>query len=141
MKSHTLQKLKSLSKQYPIIAFDGECNMCNGYIQWLIRKDRKKEFRYTTLQSDDGAILKKASGIQGDSILLISDEKIYTMSDAGLMSMKILGRGWTIASWFRIFPVGLRNLVYKWIANNRYKWFGRSDACMVPDASIKSLFI
>lgn len=141
MKSHTLQELKSISNKYPIIVFDGECNMCNGYIQWLIKRDKKKIFRYTTLQSEEGATLKKASGIAGDTVLLIHNEEVSVMSDVGLRVFRILGGGWTIASWLLILPKGLRDFVYKWIAKNRYNWFGRSDACMVPDASIRSLFI
>lgn len=141
MKRHTLQEIKILSKNHPIIAFDGECNMCNGFIQWLIKRDKNKKFRYTTLQSNEGATLKNASDIDGDSILLIHKEKLYTMSDGGLMSMKLLGGGWSILSWLRIFPLALRNYIYKWVARNRYRWFGRKDSCMVPDASISALFI
>ncbi len=141
MNSYKLKELKALSNKNPIIAFDGECNLCNGYIQWLIKRDKKRVFRYATLQSNEGSTLKEASGIKGDAILLIHQEKIYAMSDAGLMTLKKLGGGWTVISWLRIFPKGLRDVVYKWIANNRYKWFGKSDACMIPDASIRSLFI
>jgi len=141
MNSRTLEEIKILSREHPIIAFDGVCNLCNGFIQWLIKRDKHQKFRYTTLQSEDGATLKKASGVESDSVLLIYNEKIYTMSDVGLISMKILGGGWSIVSWLRIFPVGFRNMIYKWIANNRYKWFGKSETCMVPDASTRSLFI
>lgn len=141
MKSHTLEEIRALSQDHPIVAFDGVCNLCNGYIQWLIRRDRKRVFRYTTLQSGEGAVMKEASALNGDSILLIHKGEIHTMSDAGLMSLKFLGGAWGLVSLLRVFPKSLRNAIYKWIARNRYKWFGKSESCLVPDASIRSLFI
>ena len=141
MKSYTLQELKELSKANPIIAFDGVCNLCNGFIQWLIKRDSKKQFRYTTLQSDLGEVLKKNIDVDGDSVILVYNEKIYTLSDVGLKCMQILGGGWILLYSLIFLPKSLRDFVYKWIARNRYKWFGKSEVCMIPDSSIKSLFI
>ncbi|MEM9549495.1 MAG: DCC1-like thiol-disulfide oxidoreductase family protein [Bacteroidota bacterium] len=141
MKTHTIQELKELSKKHPVIAFDGVCNLCNGFVSWLIRRDKKKQFRYTTLQSGSGEVLIQNAKIDGDSVLLIHNEKIYSLSDVGLKCMQILGGGWTIFSWLIILPKGFRDRVYRWIAKNRYKWFGKSDACMVPDAETRTLFI
>jgi len=141
MKTYTLTELKDLSKKHPIIAFDGVCNLCNGFIQWLIKRDRKKQFRYTTLQSNEGELLKKSVDVEGDSVLLIFEEKVYSLSDVGLKCMQILGGGWTVLSWLIYLPKSLRDYVYKWIAKNRYKWFGQKDVCMMPDPSIKSLFL
>jgi len=141
MKAHTLSELKELSKANPIIAFDGVCNLCNGFIQWLIKRDRKKQFRYTTLQSNLGAILTENIDVNGDSVILMYEEKIYVLSDVGLKCMQILGGGWTILYGLIILPKKIRDFVYKWIAKNRYKWFGKSEVCMIPDVSIKALFI
>ena len=141
MKEYTLSELKELSKANPIIAFDGVCNLCNGFIQWLIKRDNKKQFRYTTLQSNVGEILIENIDVDGDSVILVHKEKIYVLSDVGLKCMQILGGGWTVLYGLIIFPKSFRDFVYKWISKNRYKWFGKSDVCMVPDASIKSLFI
>lgn len=141
MKSYTLKELKELSKQNPIIAFDGVCNLCNGFIQWLIKRDRSRIFRYTTLQSQAGDVLKSNIEVEGDSVILIYNEELYTLSDVGLKCMAILGGGWKVFSGLLYLPKGFRDWVYKWIARNRYRWFGKSEACMVPDASVKSLFI
>jgi len=141
MKEYTLAEIKTMSNSNPIIAFDGVCNLCNGFIQWLIKRDKKKIFRYTTLQSNSGEILKNAIEINGDSVLLVYNEAIYSLSDVGLKCMQILGGGWTVLSWLRFLPKGFRDMVYRYIAINRYKWFGKSDVCMLPDASIRASFL
>lgn len=141
MNEYTLAEIKSMSQSNPIIAFDGVCNLCNGFIQWLIKRDKKKQFRYTTLQSNTGEILKRTIEVNGDSVLLVYKEQIYALSDVGLKCMQILGGGWTILSWLIYLPKGFRDMVYRYIAENRYKWFGKSDVCMMPDPSIKSLFL
>ena len=141
MKAYTLQELKEMSKANPIIAFDGVCNLCNGFIQWLIKRDKKKQFRYTTLQSKVGELLVKNMDVEEDSVVLVYKEKIYTLSDVGLKCMQILGGGWNLVYSLIFLPKKLRDFVYKWIARNRYKWFGKSEVCMIPDPSIKALFI
>ncbi|MDF1696569.1 MAG: DCC1-like thiol-disulfide oxidoreductase family protein [Saprospiraceae bacterium] len=130
-----------MSNDNPIIAFDGVCNLCNGFIQWLIKRDKKKQFRYTTLQSDAGETLSHSIEVDGDSVLLFHKEKMYALSDVGLKCMRILGGVWTPLSWLIYLPKALRDMVYKFIAKNRYNWFGKADACMVPDASIRALFL
>jgi len=141
MKKYTLEELKDISKEHPIIAFDGVCNLCNGFIQWLIKRDKKQKFRYTTLQSEEGDLLKSLTNVDGDSVLLIYKEEIYALSDVGLKCMQIIGGAWTMVYWLIFFPKGLRDWVYKLIAKNRYSWFGEKDTCMIPDPSIKSLFL
>lgn len=141
MKTHSISELKELSKTNPIIAFDGVCNLCNGFIQWLIKRDKKKLFRYTTLQSEVGDLLTKNIDVEGESVILVYKEEIYVLSDVGLKCMQILGGGWFVLYSLIILPKNFRDFVYKWIARNRYKWFGKSDVCMMPDASIKALFI
>lgn len=141
MKTYNIDEIKTLSKAHPIIAFDGICNMCNGYIQWLIKRDKEKLFRYTTLQSNEGTILKGASKVEGETLILVYKDEIFTMSDASLKSMKLLGGPWTIISWLSIVPKSLRDLVYKWVSKNRYKLFGKKDECPVPSPATRSLFL
>ena len=141
MKSYDIQELKELSKEHPIIAFDGVCNLCNGFITWLIKRDKKKQFRYTTLQSGSGEVLIENAKVEGDSVILVHEEEIYSLSDVGLKCMQILGGGWALLYGLVYLPKGLRDWVYRWIARNRYSWFGKSEACMVPDASVRSLFL
>lgn len=141
MKKHTLTELTKLSEQHPIIAFDGVCNLCNAFIKWLIKYDKAEQFRYATLQSHTGEILNKELHGDLDSVLLLHKGKIYSQSDVALLACKILGGVWSIFSVFIVVPKAFRNLIYNWIAKNRYKWFGKSEACMIPTPEVKKLFL
>ena len=141
MKKWTKAEMISLSQSHPIIAFDGVCNLCDGFVQWLIKRDKEKIFRYVTLQSEAGEALLLASKNDKESVVLVYRGSIYTYSDVGLMSMKILGGGWKVLSYFSILPKGLRDAIYHFIARNRYNWFGKKDECMVPTKELRDLFL
>lgn len=141
MYNYTLDELILLSEKHPIIVFDGVCNLCNGFVQWLIKQDTSEKFRYATLQSINGAALYKKSGTKEDTVLLVDQGISYTLSDVALRSMTILGGGWKIISWLRIAPRIIRDTVYKWIARNRYRWFGKKEVCMVPNKEMRKLFL
>jgi predicted DCC family thiol-disulfide oxidoreductase YuxK len=141
MKKWTKSDLITLSHSHPIIAFDGVCNLCDGFVQWLIKRDSKKKFRYVTLQSDPGDILLSMTDIRKESVILAYKGSMYTYSDVGLTSMKILGRGWKVLSYISILPKGFRDMVYHIIARNRYRWFGKKDECIVPSVELRELFL
>ena len=141
MKQWTKSDLINLSQTHPIIAFDGVCNLCDGFIQWLIKRDRQKRFRYVTLQSEAGNVLAVASQNDKESVLLAYRGSIYTYSDVGLMTMKILGGKWKIVSYISVLPKKIRDSVYHIIANNRYRWFGKKKECLIPTAEVKDLFL
>lgn len=141
MYNYTLDELILLSEKHPIIVFDGVCNLCDGFVQWLINQDTSEKFRYATLQSINGAALYKKSGTKEDTVLLVDQGISYTLSDVALRSMTILGGKWKIISWLRIVPRIIRDTVYKWIARNRYRWFGKKKVCMVPNKEMRKLFL
>lgn len=141
MKKWSKSELIDLSHSHPIIAFDGVCNLCDGFIQWLTKRDEKKIFRYLTLQSEAGEILLNASGKEKETVVLAYKGSIYTYSDVGLNSMKILGGGWKVLFYLSILPKGFRDMVYHFIARNRYRWFGKKDECMVPTKEVRGLFL
>lgn len=141
MNNYTLDELILLSERHPIIVFDGVCNLCNGFVKWLIKQDTSEKFRYATLQSINGAALYKKSGTKEDTVLLVDQGLSYTLSDVALRSMTILGGRWKIISWLRIAPRIIRDPVYKWIARNRYRWFGKKEVCMVPNKEMRKLFL
>lgn len=128
----------------PIILFDGVCNFCSGMVNFIIRQDKKKVFRFAALQSEAGQKLLEQYDLpkeKFDSFLLIDNGKIYKSSTAGL---KLYGRlpwywKWTQVFW--IVPPFLRDAVYNFIARNRYRWFGKKEACMVPTADVRSRFL
>lgn len=132
------------SQENPILLFDGVCNLCDGAVQFIIKRDKQAVFRFASLQSNIGQeILQKynLSTNSLDTVVLIKDGKAYTRSSAALHTLKELGGFWSIGFIFIIIPKGLRDVVYDWIARNRYKWFGKQDACMIPTPDLRNRFL
>ncbi|MCB0371996.1 MAG: DUF393 domain-containing protein [Muricauda sp.] len=128
-----------------IILFDGVCNLCNSSVQFVIKRDKKDLFRYAALQSEVGKQLVGERHIdtrQVDSIILIEPGvAYYTKSDAALEIAKDLGGLWKMSAIFTWVPRSIRNAVYDFVARNRYKWFGKEEACMVPTPELKAKFL
>ncbi|MDB5251774.1 MAG: thiol-disulfide oxidoreductase family protein [Flaviaesturariibacter sp.] len=131
-------------EQPPVILFDGVCNFCNGAINFVLRQDRRKRLRFAPLQSPAGQALLKQYGLDKntfDSFVLIREGKVYRKSTAALAVLNELPWYWKEAQVLRIVPRFLRDTIYDFIARNRYRWFGRRDACMVPTADMRARFI
>jgi predicted DCC family thiol-disulfide oxidoreductase YuxK len=129
---------------HPIILFDGVCNYCNAMVNFLIRRDKKKIFRFAALQSEAAQkILGQYHLPQNnfDSFILVENDKIYKRSDAALRLYNKLPWYWKWTQLFWIFPKFIRDGVYNVIARNRYKWFGKKDQCMVPTPEVKERFL
>jgi predicted DCC family thiol-disulfide oxidoreductase YuxK len=128
-----------------IILFDGVCNLCNSSIQFVIKHDAQDIFRYAALQSEVGQKLISERGIDTykvDSIILIDPGvAYYTKSDAALEIGTQLKGYRTISKLFRLIPSSLRNIVYDFIAKNRYKWYGKKEQCMLPTPELLSKFL
>ncbi len=128
-----------------IILFDGVCNLCNGFITFIIKRDKQDVFRYASLQSEIGQRLLLERHIDTseiDSVVLIEpDIAYYIKSDAALqIGSHIKGYG-TISRILYLIPSSLRNIVYDLIARYRYAWFGKKDACMIPTPELKAKFL
>lgn len=127
-----------------IILFDGVCNLCTGSVQFVLKRDKRKEFLFGSLQGDAGqGYLKKYNlpSTTFNSFLLIDGEKIYTRSTAALRTAKHLGGGWSLLYGFMIVPKFIRDAVYNLIAKNRYRWFGKKEACWLPTPELRSRFL
>lgn len=128
-----------------IILFDGVCNLCNEVIQFVIKRDKKDVFRYAALQSELGEQLTKERGIDTskvDSFVLIEPGVAYFVkSDAALEIAKDFGGMWKLFQLFQWIPTSFRNVVYDFVARNRYKWFGRKDQCMIPTPELQAKFL
>lgn len=127
-----------------IILFDGVCNLCNSSVQFVIERDKKDTFLFSSLQSEFGQkILKKNNMNQEefDSILLVENDKIYQKSDAALRIAKDLDSPWNLLYVFIIFPRFIRDFGYELIAKNRYKWFGKQESCWLPTPELRSKFL
>ena len=127
-----------------IIYFDGVCNLCNASIDYIIRRDRKRIFRYVSLQSKEGQELLRRENLPSDdykSFILEDGDKVYIKSSAALRVMRQLGGFYTLSSIFLVIPRTLRDWVYSIIANNRYKWFGKRSTCRLPSPEESELFL
>ena len=127
-----------------VVLFDGVCNLCNGSVNWIIDHDKKNQFQFASLQSAYGSKKVIEIGLSDDymdTVVLIEDDKVFTHSDAILQIAKHLGGIYSLAVVFFIVPKFVRNFFYKIIAGNRYKWFGKRDACRMPTPELKSKFI
>ena len=127
-----------------IVLFDGVCNLCNRSIAFIIKRDSNKYFKFSSLQSEQGQLLLEQYGIPTNTIhtiVLIENNKSYTQSTAALRIARKLNRLWFLLYFFILITPFIRNPIYRFIAKNRYKWFGKKDSCMIPDATTKDRFI
>ncbi|HRG07921.1 MAG TPA: thiol-disulfide oxidoreductase DCC family protein [Cyclobacteriaceae bacterium] len=128
----------------PVILFDGVCNLCNSSVLFIIQRDPKAKFRFASLQSDFGKAQMLRFGLNDselNSVLVIKEEILYQKSNAALEIARNLTGGWPMLYAFKIIPAFLRDWVYNWIAQNRYRWFGKKNACMIPTPELKSRFV
>lgn len=132
-----------MEKQNPVILFDGVCNLCNGTVDFLLKRDRKKQFRYAALQSETGKALIQKYQIpeQTDSVILIKLNKAYFESDAAIEIAYILPYPWRLGIVFKIIPKYIRNKIYRWVAKNRYRWFGKRETCRIQTPEENEFFM
>jgi predicted DCC family thiol-disulfide oxidoreductase YuxK len=137
--------MTKLPKKKLLILFDGVCNLCNASVNYIIKHDKKDVFRFAALQSEIGRQIIKEHKIdtsKTDSVLLYSKEHgIRYKSTAALKIAKQLGFPRNILIVFIVVPPFIRNWVYDYIAKNRYKWYGKRNACMVPTPELQEKFI
>ena len=126
-----------------VILFDGVCNFCNAAVNFIIRHDSEKKFRSAPLQSAVGEEMRAKYGIgeDVDSIILIENDTAYTHSTAGLRVARDLGGIWSLGYVFIIVPAFIRDYCYRLFAKNRYRLFGRQDACMLPTPDVRERFL
>ena len=130
--------------EHPVILFDGVCNLCNAFVQFVIRHDPKHNFRFASLQSTFGESIMKRFDLplnKYGSFILYANDKIYTRSTAALMVSKKLNGLLPGMYAFMIVPAFIRNAVYDLVARNRYKWFGKKESCWLPTPELKGLFV
>ncbi len=133
-----------IPRDKPILLFDGVCNLCNGFVQFVIRHDPQGQFRFAALQSEAGQALLREAQLPTDEIstvVMYEDGAFYTHSDVGLRVLRRLGGLWSPAYALIIIPRFIRDQIYNWVARNRYCWFGRREYCMAPIPELKARFL
>ncbi|WP_445458528.1 thiol-disulfide oxidoreductase DCC family protein [Flavobacterium sp. HNIBRBA15423] len=137
--------MENLPKDKKIILFDGICNLCESSIQFIIKRDKKDTFRYVAIQSEIGQKIIKYIGIdtsKTDSIILyLPGRAYYYKAEAALLIAKELSGIYSLLSYLSFIPNNLKNLIYDYIAKNRYKWYGKKESCMIPTPELKAKFL
>jgi len=128
----------------PILLFDGHCNLCNAWVQYVVKRDSSSTIRFASLQSGAGRRLLEEHKIDAnyiDSLVLFEEERFSVSSNAALRTLSYFD-GWERHLIFlSVVPRSLRDLVYSFIAKNRYKLFGRREQCMIPTPELKERFL
>ncbi len=128
-----------------IIIYDGECNYCDAIVQFLIRVDKNNDFKFAHISSQAGSLLLNKFGIDSnlhDSFIYVKDHEYYMYSDgAGQVLLQLGGAYALMGKILLAIPLNIRDAIYKWVARNRYKLFGRKQSCDIPSQSILDKFL
>ena len=128
----------------PIVLFDGVCNLCTGVVKFAIQRDKKGVLHFASLQSEVAKELMRQYHIdesQLNTFIFIENDKAYQRSTAGLKLVRHFRGLWPLLYAFTIVPRPIRDAVYKLISNNRYRWFGKEESCMIPTPEIRARFL
>jgi len=130
--------------EHPIVLFDGVCNLCNGFVQFIVPRDPDGKIHFASLQSDIGQELLAAHGLPTDtleSIVLIEGDDCYVKSGAVARIAAHLGGVYALAASLRYLPRPVRDRAYDFVAARRYRWFGQKDQCLMPTGDVRSRFL
>lgn len=127
----------------PIVFFDGECGMCNRFVDRILRADRKGTFLFAPLQGETARrMLPPLPADPGEwSVIYLDERGIHDRSDATLEVYRRLGGGWSVLALARFVPRSVRTRVYRWIGRNRYRWYRRGEACRATAADRGERFL
>ena len=133
----------------PIILYDGVCGLCNRLVQFVLKRDQRDYFRFASLQSEFASSLLQEHGRDPrdlDTVYVVIDyaqpaERLLARSNAILFLLKELGGIWRLATLGKILPLTMRDGIYKLVARNRYRVFGKYDACMLPEPKQRAKFL
>ncbi|OMD70470.1 thiol-disulfide oxidoreductase DCC [Paenibacillus odorifer] len=134
----------NLMKGKSIVLIDGVCHLCQGVVRFIIPRDPEAKFLFAPLQNEIAAKLMKESGLQPgqlNTVILLENGVYYTESAAVLRIARKLRFPWPAAYVFILVPRPLRNALYRYVAKNRYRWFGRDEQCMLPTPEITRRFL
>lgn len=133
-----------INNQNPIILFDGICNLCNASVRFILKHDKKKQFLLASLQSDAAKnilLQYKYKNNDLNSIIVIDKNKVHKKSAAILIILEHLGMPWRIFIIMKVLPESWRDALYDFVAERRYKWFGKKDTCLIMLPEYKNRFI
>lgn len=129
---------------HPVLIFDGVCNLCEWLVVFVVKRDRRGYFRFVPAQSDIGRQIQQryeADAIRDSTMILLKNGQVFSKSDAAIEIAKNLDGLWKFLVVLGVIPKSFRDWVYGWIANNRYKWFGRKNHCLMPTEDLRGRFL
>ena len=127
-----------------IVVFDAQCLLCNRWVQFLLRHDKRGIFQFAAIQGQVGSQLLAGAGLKIEglqTLLLVDGPQSWQHTDAILRVLHALGWPWRLAGVARLIPAVLRDALYRVIARNRYQWFGKSEQCLMPDRAVAARFL
>lgn len=138
-----------MSQTKKIVLYDGVCNLCDFTVRFILPRDPKGKFSFASLQGEFAKETAKADPLvrsaigthSPETLILIEDGRIYERSSAVLRIVSQLQFPWNLLGVLRIIPGPIRDAIYRWIARNRYRWFGKQDTCLLPSPEWKSRFL
>ena len=134
--------MDATTANHPVILFDGPCNLCNGSVGFISRRDPGGIFFFAALESEAGMGLSLRYGVGGvETVVLIVDGRCYVESDAVLQIVRRLRAPWPILYALCLVPRRLRDGVYRFVARRRDRWFGRAEVCPTPTLELARRFL
>ncbi len=128
----------------PVLFFDGICNLCNSWVNYVIERDPEAHVLFAPLQSETSRSLLRHLNIEVDAmdtVVLLDEGRVYERSDAVLQLVKYLKGPVRLLRAGAVVPRFLRNAIYNYIAKKRYRWFGKRDECRMPEPGLKNRFL
>lgn len=128
----------------PVLLFDGQCNLCNGLVRFVIARDLKGVFRFAPLQGPSAAMYLRRFKLEQealDTVILVEGANAYRKSSAALRTLRRLRFPWPLGYAFMAVPRPVRDLAYDVVAKSRYRIWGRNETCMLPTAELKARFL
>ncbi|MED1865772.1 thiol-disulfide oxidoreductase DCC family protein [Fictibacillus nanhaiensis] len=127
-----------------VLLFDGVCNLCNGSVQFILKHEKSAELKFSAIQSQAGQRLLAQNNVdpeQTNSVILVQEGKIYTKSDAVVATSAYLKFPYSLGRYLKVVPRQTRDAIYIKVANNRYKWFGKKESCMISTPDLRNRFL
>lgn len=127
-----------------VVIFDGYCNLCDASVDFIMKRDHKRAFLFTANQHKAGQKILQSQGLDPNAVhtvYLWEEGKLYEKSTAALRIARKLPFGWNLMYGFIIVPKWLRDPVYNFIANNRYRWLGKKETCRMPTPEERARFL
>ena len=144
MSEETLPNSRSAGRK--VVLFDGVCHLCDGFVEFVLRRDRRQRFYFAALQSDVAVdLLRKHDETidvaETSTVVLCDGPRVFVRSDAVVRVVARLGFPWTLLWLALLVPRTIRDALYRWVARNRYRWFGRREFCRLPTAAERERFL